>query len=74
MCLFEGSNKFALLWGEAQLCLPYVFIERKVMTYSDPIVTYSHPKVTHCLGLRRGRGKVMFAMVVIEDWKLNKFT
>ena len=26
-------NKFALLWGEAQLCFPYV--------------TYSYPKVTH---------------------------
>ena len=46
MCLFEGSNKFALLWDEAQLCLPYVFIERKVTTYSDPNVTYSHPKMT----------------------------
>ena len=21
---FRGENKFALLWGEAQLCLPYV--------------------------------------------------
>ena len=41
-------NKFALLWGEAQLCLPYVcFYKKKVMTYSDPMVTYSHPKMTY---------------------------
>ena len=37
-------NKFALLWGEAQLCL---LIERKVMTYSYPKVTYIDP--THLL-------------------------
>ena len=30
-------NKFALLWGEAQLSL---LIEKKVMTFSDPMVTY----------------------------------
>ena len=46
-------NKVALLWAEAQLCLPYVCLEkeikekkRKRVTYSDPIVNYSHPKVT----------------------------
>ena len=31
-------NKFALLWGEAQLCLPYPKV-----TYSYPRVTYSDP-------------------------------
>ena len=38
---------------QAQLCLPYVCLEkeikekkRKRVTYSDPIVNYSHPKVT----------------------------
>ena len=43
-------NKFALLWGEAQLCLPYLpyfAYRKKVMTYSDPMVTYSHPKMTY---------------------------
>ena len=39
--------KFALLWGEAQLCLPCLLIEKKVMTYSDPMVTYCHPKKTY---------------------------
>ena len=30
------------------VCLPYVcFIEKKVMTYSDPMVTYSYPKITY---------------------------
>ena len=24
----ESSNKFALLWGEAQLCLPYVCLNK----------------------------------------------
>ena len=38
------NNKFALLWVEAQLCLPYVCLWKKVMTFSDPMVTYSHPK------------------------------
>ena len=28
--LIKSSNKFALLWGEAQLCLPYEKKERKV--------------------------------------------
>ena len=38
-------NKLALLWGEAQLCLPYVLlIEKKAYTY--PKVTHSYPKVT----------------------------
>ena len=32
-------DKFALLWGEAQF--------KKVMTYSDPMVTYNHPKMTY---------------------------
>ena len=45
----DNMNKFALLWGEAQLCLPYIFAYRKkVMTYSDdPKMTYSYPKVTY---------------------------
>ena len=34
---YHISNKFALLWGEAQLC-PKV-------TYSDTKITYSYPKV-----------------------------
>ena len=33
-------NKLALLWGEAQLCLPYVCLQRKI--------AYSYPKVTLC--------------------------
>ena len=46
-------NKFALLWGEAQLCLPYVCLKKKIayfylkVTYSYPKVTYSDPKVTY---------------------------
>ena len=40
-------DKFALPWGEAQLCLPYVCFRKRVMTYSDPMVTYSHPKMTY---------------------------
>ena len=35
---YLNTNKFALLWGEAQLCSPYVCL-KKVMTYSDAIVT-----------------------------------
>ena len=35
-------NKFALLWGEAQLCFPYVCLKKKI-AYK---VTYSYPKVT----------------------------
>ena len=31
-------NKFALLWGEAQLCLPYVCLQKKI--------AYSYSKVT----------------------------
>ena len=27
--LIKSSNKFALLWGEAQLCLPYVRLRKK---------------------------------------------
>ena len=38
------KNKFALLWGEAQLCLPYVCIEK--IAYSYPKVAYKYPKVT----------------------------
>ena len=52
--------KFALLWGEAQLCSPYIYllIEKNChsypkathsyprVTYSDPKVTYSDPRVT----------------------------
>ena len=36
----EEMNKFALLWGEAQLCLPYVCLEENI-AYSYPNVTYS---------------------------------
>ena len=32
------GNKFALLWDEAQLCLPYVCLYKKI--------AYSYPKVT----------------------------
>ena len=32
-------NKFALLWGEAQLCLPYVCLWKKI-AYSYPNVNY----------------------------------
>ena len=48
--------KFALLWGKAQLCLPYVCLAYSYpkvtysyprVTYSDTKVTYSDPKVTH---------------------------
>ena len=39
------ENKFALLWGEAQLCLPYVCLQKKI-AYSYPKVSYSFPKVT----------------------------
>ena len=39
-------NKFALLWGEAQLCLPYVCLQKKI-AYSYPKLTYSYPKVTY---------------------------
>ena len=38
-------NKFALLWGEAQLCLPYVCLQKKI-AYSYPKVTYSYHKLT----------------------------
>ena len=40
-------NKFALLQGEAQLCLPYVCLQKKSNDHSDPMVTYSHPKMTY---------------------------
>ena len=36
--------KFALLWGEAQLCLPYVCLYKKIAD-SYPKVTYSYPRV-----------------------------
>ena len=39
-------NKFALLWGEAQLCLPYVCLKKKI-AYSYPKVTYSYPNVSY---------------------------
>ena len=42
-----NKYKFALLWlwGEAQLCLPYVCLKKKVMSYSDPIDTLRWPNV-----------------------------
>ena len=30
------ENKFALLWGEAQLCLPYVYLQNEKKS-NDPI-------------------------------------
>ena len=51
-----NHNNLALLWGEAQLYLPYVCLSKKQpkviysypkVTYTDPKVTYSDPKVTH---------------------------
>ena len=33
--------KFALLWGEAQLCLPYVNLKWPIVNYSGLKVTYS---------------------------------
>ena len=39
--------KFALLWGEAQLCLPYVCLQKKI-AYSYPKLAYKYPKVTLC--------------------------
>ena len=47
MYLENITNKFALLWGEAQLCLPYVCLIKKI-AYSYPKVTYNYPKVTYC--------------------------
>ena len=46
-CHYNVGNKFALLWGEAQLCLPYVSLKKEQkrepeMTYNNnPMVTYS---------------------------------
>ena len=40
------KNKFALLWGEAQLCLPYVCLWKKI-AYSYPNVNYSGLRVTY---------------------------
>ena len=37
MKIENNSNKFVLLWGEAQLCLPFIFAYRKI--------AYSYPKV-----------------------------
>ena len=43
-----GHNKLAFLWGEAQLCLPNVCLEKKLPTVSQtqscPKVTYSYPR------------------------------
>ena len=41
---YRRVNKFALLWGEAQLCLPYVCLYKKIAD-SYPKVTYSYPRV-----------------------------
>ena len=40
-------DKFALLLGEAQLCLPYVCLYKKI-AYIYPKVAYKYPKVTLC--------------------------
>ena len=45
--LIFNNNKFALLWGEAQLGLPYVCLEKKIAYGYPKKVTYSDPKVTH---------------------------
>ena len=49
--MFFESNKFALLWGEAQkkiaYCYPKVTYSYPRVTYSNPKVTYSDPKVNH---------------------------
>ena len=37
-------HKLALLWGEAQLCLPK--FAKKKGNYSNPRITYRWPKVT----------------------------
>ena len=52
-CYNVTFNKLDLLLGEAQLCLPCVRLKirkekkRKLMTSSDPKVTYSCPMVTY---------------------------
>ena len=41
-------NKFVLLWGEAQLCLPYVCLKKKITKIIDPMksqVKYSSIQV-----------------------------
>ena len=40
-------NKFALLWGEAQLCLFALCLLIEKIAYSYPKVTYSYPRVTY---------------------------
>ena len=36
--IISEIDKFSLLWGEAQFAL-CLLIEKKIMTYSDPVVT-----------------------------------
>ena len=51
-CVGENEeDKFALLWGEAQLCLPYVCLQKTrpclaLLGLTGPKATYSYPKVT----------------------------
>ena len=40
-------HKFALLWGEAQLCLPYLCLLKEKTAYSYPKVIYSYPRLTY---------------------------
>ena len=39
-------------FGVKLSCVCLVFAYRKVMTYSDSMVTYSHPKMTYIVTLR----------------------
>ena len=43
-------QQVALLWGEAQLCLPLVCLglEKKNNDLSDPMVTHNYLKMTYC--------------------------
>ena len=43
----KNCDKFSLLLGEAQLCLPYVCLLQKI-AFSYPKMTYSYLKVTKC--------------------------
>ena len=40
-------NKLALLWGEAQLCLPYIYLKKE----KEPRMTYTYPMLTYTLPL-----------------------
>ena len=64
--------KFALLWGEAQLCLPYVTYSDPRVTFSDPKMTYSYPKVTYCdHKMTYSDPKVTYSDPKITYWSLR---